>query len=242
MKPNDAEINIKQCVSMSKQMLRLFDTTDHDVWLFALANQGARRLSTNETLIIKNCSVEIEEGRWYMPKDAKRIIAFQYTSAPLCVPGIFVDIPFFNSCGCSNFGWFNLFGILNPNGRWVYMMGEVADGTTAQIAYQALNTDCDGLMIVNEEQAEAIQNYVAWQFAVAYPENYIRSQIDNWHGEYLLQAGKCRGLAARRKFEQARLQIQQAVTTTLTHGSVGSLSGFYGLWSFNYLSPATTVQ
>lgn len=234
-----AVVTTESVMTMAKQMLRLSDTTDNDIFLEALIVEGCRRLSTNETLIIKNCTVTANNSRFYLPKGCKQILAFRGSDS--CIPGIMVDLNFFKQCGC-NFTSFQNVGslgnLLDIQGRWAYFIAAVPDGTEFEIAYQSLNDDENGIMIVNEEAAIALQNYAAWKFALSYPENYSRAQWLDWKTDYMFQANRCRGLAARRKFEQAREQIKAKINQIVnTSAPIGLLYGTYN----SFLYPTITT-
>src|SRR6185295_1001563 len=109
--------------------------------------------------------------------------------------------------------------LLQIEGGWGYFILEVPDGTEYEIAYEALNVDSDGMLVINEEVSIAVENYAAWKFAVSFPENYTPLQISEWKRDYNFQAGRCRGLAARRKFnydrEQIKMKVNQMVNTSV---------------------------
>lgn len=231
----DAVVTNESVLTIVKQMLRLSDTTDHDIYLSQQINEGVRRLSTNETLIIKNCTATANNSRFYLPVDCKQILAFR--SSTSCLQGTFVDTNFFTQCGCnaliSSNGISPLSNLIDIVGRWAYLILAVEDGSTFEIAYQALNSDESGLMVINEEAQIAVQNYAAWKFALSYPENYTRFQWMEWKEDYMFQAAKCRGLASRRKFEQAREQIKSKINQMVnTSVPLSLLSGTYNTFLY----------
>lgn len=237
----DAIVTSASVLTIVKQMLRLSDTTDHDIYLESLINSGARRLGTTETLIIKNCTATATDSRFYLPKDCKELLAFR--SKDSCVQGTFVATNFFTQCGCnsllSSAGINYLSNLINIEGRWAYLQVSVPDGTEFEIAYSALNTDEDGMMVINEEQQIAIENYASWKFAISYPENYTRSQWEDWKNDFTLQSGKCRGLAARRSFKQSREQIKSKIHQMVNTGV--SLSLFSGVYPSFYYPTITSI-
>lgn len=214
-----------------KQMLRLTNT-DNDRWLRSLISQRARDLNTNETLIIKNCDITVTNNKFYLPKDCKKILAFRDKTS--CIPGIFVDLPFFKQCGCNVTNWNPLVRILDVNGRWANFIGTVPDGTVITISYQAVWTD-EGEVVINEEAYTAISNYVAYQFSLSYQELYTREQRQNWRQDGVYQGARVRSAAARRKFEQDRIQIQQKMNQMINGSApLSILAGTYN--SFFYPS------
>ncbi len=221
----NALIDFKQVLASAKQHLRLRNS-DNDIWLMDLINQGARDLSTNETLIIVDCTATITDQRFYLPKDCKKVLAFR--SKDSCIPGIFVDMPFFKNCNCSIGQFSSLIGIMDINGRWANMINTVPDGTEIEIAYQKVNTDDSGLVIINEEMYTALTMYACSWFANAYVENYTAEQRRTWARKYEFQANKCRGLAGRRKFVQGQDQIRKIMGTMVNASSpFRSLTGTY---------------
>lgn len=225
------EVTLDSILTSAKQILRLSDTTEQDIFLSSLINEGARRLSTNETFIIKNCTVTVNNSRFYLPDGCKQLLAFRAKNS--CIPGVFADLNFFKQCGCNinSTSLGSIVNILDVQGRWAYFILSVPDGSEFEIAYQALNTDEDGLMVIDEEAAIAVQSYAAWRFAVSYPENYQKAQWMDWKEDYMFQAAKCRGLASRRKFEQAREQIKnkinQIVNTSVPFSLLNGTYSFY---------------
>ena len=213
-----------------KQMLRITNS-DSDVWLESLILRGSRDLTTVETLIIKNCTIEVQDNKFYLPEDAKMMIAFRSTDS--CIPGVFVDIPFFKHCGCNENIGSSLVNIIDINGRWAHLLNSVPDGTEIEIAYVAVDTDSDGMPKINEEAYTALSMYAAGWYAVSYPEIYSSFQCNMWLNKYELQAGKCRSLAARRKFEQQKEQIQRKMHMMCNgNAPIGAIAGTYS--SFFY--------
>lgn len=206
-----------------KLSLRL-SGSDHDVFLLSLILEGARRLRTTETFIIDDCSLTVQNNSFELPCNAKRLLAYRLS----CREGIFVDVPFFKGCCSGNY--FNYYPTVKQNGSTYYFVDPVTDGSTVDIAYTRLNTDGDGLIVINEEQEIALKNYACWQFALSYPEKYTPLQIRTWEKDYQYQSAYCRGAAARRTFENQREQISSKMNAILTVKNPvfrGLFSGFY---------------
>lgn len=227
----NAVINSDEILSNVKQMLRIFDSSN-DTYISSIILRGARDLSTNETLIIKNCEVSSKNSRFYLPDDCKRILAFR--SSDSCIPGTFVDLNFFTQCGCSATSSVNsLSNLLDVQGRWAYFILSVADDTEFELAYQALDTGSDGMIRINEEAYSALSFYAAFQFATSYPELYTPEQRALWKGQASAQGARVRGLAARRKFMQAREQIKNKINQMVnTSVPLSILSGTYNTFLY----------
>jgi len=204
----DALIDQKQILAMAKQMLRLTGT-DTDPFLIGLINQGARDLSTNETLIIKNCTIEVKDNRFYLPDDCKRLLAFR--SKDSCIEGLFADLAFFSACGCNSRFINPLVRVIDIQGRWAHLITRAPDGIMIELAYQSVDTDEAGLVKVNEEQATALAMYCCYWYAVSYAEYYSPEQRALWKAKYEAQANRVRGLASRRKFEEGKIQIRNKI-------------------------------
>ncbi len=215
----------KEVVQMAKQLLRLTNN-DQDKWLRELCEQRWRDLNTNETLIISHCEKTVENNKFYLPENCKRILAFRDHGS--CIPGVFVDFPFFQACNCSMVNLNPLVRLLDVNGRWANFIGLVPDGTKIEIAYQVVNLE------INEEAYTAIAKYVAYQYALSYRELYAPEQIRDWRMDAIYGGARVRGAAARRKFEQDKVQIQQRMTQMINGQFPSVLSGTYN--SFFYPS------
>lgn len=229
----DAIILSESILPRVKQMLRLTNS-DQDIFLDELILQSCRDLSTNETLVIKNCSVTVNDSRFYLPKDCKQLLAFRASDS--CIPGTFVDFNFFGQCGCNtttSAGLNPISNLLNVQGRWAYFVVAVADGSEFELSYQAIDTGEDGMVKINEEVFSALAFSAAFQFATIYPENYTPEQRAIWSRHASAQGGRARGLAARRKFEQSREQIKNKMNQMVnTSAPVSLLTGYYN--SFYY--------
>lgn len=196
-----------------KQRLRI-QNTDHDAYLLTLIYEGARRLRTTETFVLKEAEHTVENNSFTMPEYAKALVAARAN----CWDIIAIDYPFFQGCGCTPNQatyptWYNM---MKQNGRTFYFVTPVADGTTVNAVYSMLNTDEDGLLLINEEQEIALISYASYQFALSYPERYTNQQVQMWYKEYQYQAGFARGAAARRTFMNQREQISAKMNSIAT--------------------------
>ncbi len=166
-----------------------------------------------------------------MPADCKRLLAFRDQGS--CIPGIFVDVPFFRGCGCAQQNLNPLVRALDINGRWANFIGQVPDGTKIDISYQKVWTDDDGNVIINEEAYTAITNYVAYQFATAYAELYTPEQRREWKELGVWGGARVRSAAARRKFEQDRVQIHNLMIQMVNGDApLGIISGAYSTFLY----------
>lgn len=216
----NAYIDSSEVLTNTKQILRLTNA-DNDTWLESLILNLSRNLSTVETLIIKDCTVTVENNRFYLPKDCKKLIAFRTKNS--CIQGIIIDVPFFKHCGCNVQNWGSLINYLDINGRWANFINTIDDGTEIEIAYQRIDVDEDGMPKINEEAYTALSFGAAYQFALSYPELYTPEQRREWKTLWQYQAARCRGLAGRRVFEQQKAQIQRAMNTMVNQAAPMSL-------------------
>ena len=223
------EITSEQVLAMVKQELRLSNTTDQDIFLEGLIGRGARRLGTTETYILRDCKIESENNGFNLPKDAKQIIAFRGENS--CINGVFIDTPFFNQCGC-NINFPSINGVATINGRRVYFLSSVPDGTVFWIAYSLLNKDCHGFLKLNEETEEALIAYACWKYSNVFPKDFTPQQHADWKQDYQDQAARCRGLAARRTFNKQRAQISSKMNAII---SFNQPSIWFGTWLNNFL-------
>ncbi len=215
----------EEILQMTKQLLRL-SNNDQSKWLRELIEQRWRDLNTNETLIISHCVMTVTNNKFYLPADCKRILAFRDQGS--CIQGVFVDFSFFQACNCTMSNLNPLIRLLDINGRWANFIGLVPDGTKVEIAYQVVNLE------INEEAYTAIAKYVAYQYALSYPELYTPEQRRDWRADGVYGGARVRGAAARRKFEQDKVQIRSLMTQMVNGMSPSVLAGTYN--SFFYPS------
>jgi len=227
------EITQEQVLASVKQELRM-SNTDHDVYLMELIDRGVRRIGTTETYTLRCGHVTVEDNRFCLPKEAKSLVALRLNN---CLTEIaWINQVFFSSCGCtcqSSCGIGNIFSCITQNGRYIYFGNTVADGTEYEISYLAVNRDCDGLMIVNEEMEQAVIDYACWKFSNMFPEVYTRDQKADWYKDYQFQAARCRGLAAVRSKNRDREQIKSRMNAIISldqsfYAAFGSIQcGFF---------------
>lgn len=196
-----------------KQRLRI-QNTDHDAYLLTLIYEGARRLRTTETFVLKEVEHTVENNLFTMPHKAKALVAAKAN----CHDVIAIDYLFFQGCGCSvNMAAYPaLYNMIKQNGRTFYFVTPVADGTTVNAVYSMLNVGEDGLLLINEEQEIALIAYASYQFSISYPERYTNQQIQMWYKDYQYQAGYARGAASRRTFMNQREQISAKMNSIVT--------------------------
>jgi len=199
---------------MVKLMLRI-PNTDHDAYLEGLIYDGARRIRSSELFEYEQCTVKVENNSFTLPNEAKEIIAFRVN----CVQGIFIDVPFFRSCGCTDSWLQNYYSwrqAVKKNGNTYYFITTQEDGAEVEVVYKKFILNEEGLIDINEEWQQALRYYAAYEFAVSYPETYTPNQVAVWNRNYQTQAAYCRGAAARRQFEQQREQISSRMNSILT--------------------------
>lgn len=196
-----------------KQRLRI-QNTDHDAYLLTLIYEGARRLRTTETFVLKEVEHTVENNAFTMPECAKALVAAKAS----CWDIISIDYPFFQGCGCSpnQATYPTWYSMIKQNGRTFYFINPVADGTTVNAVYSMLNVDENGLLLINEEQEIALISYACYQFALSYPERYTNQQVQMWYKDYQYQAGFARGAAGRRTFMNQREQISAKMNSIVT--------------------------
>lgn len=209
-------ISNAQILASVKQELRLEDTTDHDIFLSNLIDRAARRIGSAESVVIKNCTVTVDNNSFTLPKDGKRLVAFRGDGQ--CFNGIFIDTPFFSSCNCKPSGTFPyIYTAVTPSDRTYYFNSEVPDDTVFEIAYVRVNRGDDGLMVTSEEAEEACIAYACWKFSLAYKNyGYDIQQVADWQRDWKGQAARVRSLAARRQFMTQRTQIRATMNAIIS--------------------------
>lgn len=220
-------VSFEHLLGPIKALLRIGDTTEHDPLLRQLIDEGAGEINDARSYIIKNCKVEAQDNYIDVPADGDRIVAFR--GATGCANGIFLDLPFFQSCNCMPSTWYpSIYTALNYKDNRYYFVQDILDGTEFEIAYTAANRDDQGRRIITQITQSAVKFYVMWMFADSFFDRYPERQIERWKSRWETQAGKVRSLVARDIFEKQRVQIRSKMNAILTFEE--PFNWMVGLW------------
>jgi hypothetical protein len=222
---NLAVVTNDQIVSSAKLQLKI-ETSDQDIWFMKLANDAVRRLRTTSTIIKRECSLIINNGKAKLPHDYQQLIAIRYNnqaggqdgSTANCAQMVYVDMPFLTNCGCNTNipGIQNMRGAFQINGNHILFYGSMPDGTEAQIAYFATNVDEHGLRTIYERYEDAVVAYICWMWTIQNANEYNQYLIEKWEDIWTAQKRMLRSIDAKDNFNNTKVQMRE-VANALIH-------------------------
>ncbi len=222
-------IPIAQIVSSAKMALHL-ETTDHDIWLGKLANDGVRRLNTLSVIVKDQCSLTINGGSAPLPKNFRQLIAMRFCQLGATPPGspqpntivtgepmLYVDFDFLTPVvgDLSLVGVQNMRGVFQINDGYVIFYGNMPDGSTATISYFANNIDSNGLNVVYERYEDALTEWILYNFMLSYIENYNQYVINEHKHNWMAQKRMLKAFDSRMSFKDQKMQMREAMNAML---------------------------
>lgn len=235
-------VSSTQIVTRAKMRLRLMETSEHDLEILKLIEEGARGLNASSTYKISCHEAEIDCNKAKLPDCYESLEYFcvngccgNCTSPPETIPPTpvvcscpsvfyFSKSALINSgCDDNSCGWYgNYFYIQNG---YIYFSSTVT-ATSLKIWYVGFNVDENGLMVINEECERGLSAYAAFQFASSRPEAY-QSQIGLWNAEWVAQKRYINGKKIIREFKLQKADISLLVNATMAQNRRAGL-GRYG--------------
>jgi len=203
-------ISTESVISRTKQRLGLMDTTLQDAYLELLIQEGARHLDTQNSYIISCQVVDVDCARAPLPDQYSQIICLQPLSPDTCTG---CDDTTCN-CTCGTYYFIDrgvLTDFCDQGGRGCYggnaydvqngflVLPSNTTATQIKIWYRGLNTDDDGLMVIDDFQERGLSAYAAYQFASSGQNyrSYAPGQVALWQRESTAQINKIRGKASQ---------------------------------------------
>ena len=204
-------IPLSEAVESAKESLRIQDTTEHDPWLYRLADEALRHTGAYKNYTKKVCNVPITDGRAPLPSGFMRLTGLRLKDGNgNCFGQPYLDQDFLTSCGCSDIAS-NYGALYNPHeiqdGQIVFHDPTNLTATSANIAYTGRNVDPDGVMYMSDREERGIVGYLAWKFSLSYPEGYTQMFTVSQHNEWRNQKKYLRGLSQKERFEESKRQI-----------------------------------
>lgn len=204
-------IPLSEAVEAAKEDLRIQGTTEHDAYLFRLADEALRHVGALKNYVKKVCTKDIEDGTVELPCGFMRLIGMRLSdSNGNCFNQPYIDNDFLTSCGCNEFG---------SSSGLIYNQYEIQDGqivfhdptglsaTTATLAYLGRNVDPDGVMYMSDREERGVAAYLCYRFALAYPEGYTPLFVRENKGTWIMQKKYLRGMSQKERFEENKRQI-----------------------------------
>lgn len=215
-------ISTESVITRTKVRLGLMDTTLHDSTIEMLVQEAARHLDAVDSYVITCVDLEIDCHKVKLPDNCTEILCIQLldpdntgcvtqpydpatdispTTLQACSTNGMMFIADRNVltefCGMGGTGsWFgNVFD--TQNGYLVFP--SFVSATEVRIWYRGLNTDENGIMIIDDFQERGLSAYAAYQFANSGQnyKSYAPQQVAMWQREATAQINKIRGKAAQ---------------------------------------------
>lgn len=208
-----------QVITRTKFRLGLTNTTLADAYLEKLINEGAQMVDSRQTYIISQTVIPIDCHKATLPQGVLEVIAYRFNTQgcsgccmgnPNVTPGT-LDVNMAPSCGCPMWYVANRNVLTNWNGYgqsvayacdYFAVQGNYIQFPTSIVAtevtvyYRGFNTDCDGIMVLDERSERALSAYAAYQYSMTYPQNYAREVRAEWAKEWKAQKAWLRGTFA----------------------------------------------
>ena len=161
-------ITQEQVLSSVKQQLRI-ETTDHDIYLMKLINEGVGRLDTLSNFIQQEGCFDVCDGKVKLPCGIHNLVAFRFMDANnRCLQGVYAELPYIKYCGCNVNDWagYNVYNYKNS----AVIVGDCLvfhrqpDFDKVYMAWEGLNLDQNGMWQIYARYETAIVNYVCWRW------------------------------------------------------------------------------
>lgn len=227
-------ISIEEVIASAKIRLRLTDTNNADMALEHYILSGARSISSLDSFIIKQKSIDLNDGIANLPKDFFTLIAARLqdpiataddTSLSIgdCSRAIYVNSNYLysNGCDCSDDDLTPFADTFQIVGNQIHFNSYV-NATSILLTYQARNVDDNGLPLIPEDHARALTAYASYQYALSYrvtgldPSGYMPDQIEMYRQEWMAQKAYCRGLAVKKDARHRKAELMATMNALLT--------------------------
>jgi len=234
-------MEIDGVISLAKAHLDLLEVGDHDPVLRAYVNEGGRQLFDTDTYIIKCKIEEIDCNSISMPS-YQELLCFKFLDANKeeltvhncssngticgCQPFWSFDanvLSACSSCGCGCCSAENNFYI--QNGTMTIPSWAADQATFIKLYYVGLNTDDDGLIVVNDNQALGLSFYAAALFAISRPQRYTPFQQQNFWQHWVAQFNRINGSAVIKRAKLKEPEIRLIMNSIIWNPPVKNFLG-----------------
>lgn len=229
-------VNIQQVITRAKSMLRLMDSQENEEELQTMINSAARyRLHATNTYTVQSEDVDVEDHQASLPENYSNLYFFELSPSGCCCCGGNTEalgLPANYYCrSCPSIYFYDKSAVMGNNCGWYgdyfyiqnnqIILPQNSNATSVKVYYDGFNTDSKGLMLIDEEQEEALAAYAAWQYALTYEEKYTREQRLEWKQMWQGQSGVLRGKRILRQFKLQKPQISLLVNAVLANQRKG---------------------
>lgn len=190
-------ITTNQIISSIKMQMKI-ETSDEDINLERIVNEGVRHLDSLSIFVKSFCCLTVTNSRAKLPHGYHSLIGLRFKQADSydaygnLIPGFgyigitYVDKAFLSTASLAN-NDVQSFTNYQINGGCIHFNNEVADDSTIQLAYWGLNVDEDGLFVVYEDYERALVAYGCWKYCLqnhnSYPMNITQTYMNEWKAQ-----------------------------------------------------------
>lgn len=189
-------ITLNQVISSVRAQLRI-DTSDDDIWIEKLVNEGVRHLDGLSIFVKSFACLTVEDSRAKLPHGYHSLIGIRFkqpdienTDGTIITSqnyfGVtYVDLSFIqSSTSTNNVAVSSSYQII---GGCIQFNNTIEDGAKIQLAYWGLNVDNDGLFVVYEDYERALTAYACWKYCLQnydkYPNNLYSTYMLEWKAQ-----------------------------------------------------------
>lgn len=204
------KISIDSVIDNAKFRLGLRDTSYADADLERLIDEGCRHLLKLSNYVISCETISIDCAKAELPTGFTELICFSFTSggcSGCCTwAGENPQVnPITGNCGCYQYYFANRnvlteFCGMGGNACAMGMNGYAMQGgylcfpstiteTEVKVWFRGMNSDSDGIMIIDDMDERGLAAYAAYNYATAGQnyKAYDRNQVRGWKDEWVAQ-------------------------------------------------------
>jgi hypothetical protein len=231
------ETTYDSAIAMAKFALNLENSTDHDPWLFLLADECMRSINDRAIQELRTETIPLDEGTAPLPCGFLRAMAvwFQSSTGP-CTLAPYVDRNIVNFCNCGT-GGVNLTALgttYQVNGNHiVFHNPDAISAEEVSLAYLGMRLDANNQPVVLESHVRAIVAYLTWRFKTKMgptennlgTRNIMRSEAMDAKREYMAQRRFIEGESNKRQWDEDKKSIGRTFNAWITrHNKRGMFS------------------
>lgn len=199
-------ISLSEAVASAKDLLRVANTTEHDVFLHRLANEALVHLTDQTTYIKRICDIPIVDGRAELPCGFVRLLFCRRLDNLALNGPVYYDASAVQDDGIPQglTPFINDFQIVN--GFIVFVNPNVPDGDL-RIAFMGRTLDENGFMVMTDRQERAVTAYICYKFCRAYWERFPQYVWNDYQTEWSTQKKCLTGLSVAERFQENKKEI-----------------------------------